>query len=89
MAKAHAMYSTFTTGEVTERLSGRVDLAKYKDSLATLENGVVLPHGGIKRRGGLNYVADVKAVITGAELVTNGTFDSNITGWTDKKVGSG
>ena len=89
MAKAHAMYSTFTTGEVTERLSGRVDLAKYKDSLATLENGIVLPHGGIKRRGGLNYVADVKAVTTGSELVTNGTFASNITGWTDKKVGTG
>jgi hypothetical protein len=89
MAKAHAMYSTFTTGEVTERLSGRVDLAKYKDSLATLENGIVLPHGGIKRRGGLNYVADVKAATTGSELVTNGTFTSDIASWTDKSVGSG
>lgn len=89
MAKAHAMYSSFTTGEITERLEGRVDLAKYKDSCKTLENGIVMPHGGIKRRGGMNYVADVKSVITGSELVTNGTFDSNITGWTNKSVGSG
>ena len=55
MAKAHAMYSSFTTGEITERLEGRVDLAKYKDSCKTLENGIVMPHGGIKRRGGLNW----------------------------------
>ena len=89
MAKAHAMYSSFTTGEITERLEGRVDLAKYKDSCKTLENGIVMPHGGIKRRGGLNYVADVKPTTTGSELVTNGTFDSNITGWTNKSVGSG
>lgn len=89
MAKAHAMYSSFTTGEITDRLEGRVDLAKYKDSCKTLENGIVMPHGGIKRRGGLNYVADVKPTVTGSELVTNGTFDSNITGWTDKSVGTG
>ena len=89
MAKAHAMYATFTTGEITERLEGRVDLAKYKDSLKTLENGIVMPHGGIKRRGGLQYVADVKAATSGSELVTNGTFASDISGWTDKSVGSG
>jgi hypothetical protein len=89
MAKAHAMYSSFTTGEISERLEGRVDLAKYKDSCKTLENGIVMPHGGIKRRGGLNYIADVKPVVTGSELVTNGTFTSDIASWTDKKVGSG
>jgi len=89
MAKAHAMYSSFTTGEISERLEGRVDLAKYKDSCKTLENGIVMPHGGIKRRGGLHYIADVKPVVTGSELVTNGTFTSDIASWTDKKVGSG
>ena len=89
MAKAHAMYSSFTTGEISERLEGRVDLAKYKDSCKTLENGIVMPHGGVKRRGGLHYIADVKPVVTGSELVTNGTFTSDIASWTDKKVGSG
>ena len=89
MAKSAAIISTFTAGEVTERLDGRTDLAKYKDSLKTLENGIVLPHGGIKSRGGFHFVADVKAVAAGSELGENGTFDSNITGWTDKSVGSG
>jgi len=89
MAKAHAMYSSFTTGEITPRLEGRVDLAKYKDSCRTLENTFVMPHGGAKRRGGLNYVADVKAVQTGSTLVSNGTFASDISGWTDKSVGTG
>ena len=89
MAKSASIISTFTAGEVTERLDGRTDLAKYKDSLKTLENGIVLPHGGIKSRGGFHFVADVKATAAGSELVTNGTFASDITGWTDKSVGSG
>jgi hypothetical protein len=61
MAKSASIISTFTAGEVTERLDGRTDLAKYKDSLKTLENGIVLPHGGIKSRGGFHYVADAKS----------------------------
>ena len=89
MAKAHAMYSSFTTGEITPRLEGRVDLGKYKDSCQVMENAFVMPHGGAKRRGGLNYVADVKAAATGSTLVTNGTFTSDISGWTDKSVSSG
>ena len=89
MAKSASILSSFTTGEITERLDGRTDLAKYKDSLKTLENGIVLPHGGIKSRGGFHYTADVKAIAAGSELITNGTFASNITGWTNKSVGSG
>jgi len=89
MSKSNSIYSAFTTGVITPRLEGRVDFAKYKDSLNVLENGIVLPHGGIKRRGGLNFVADVKALGDASELVTNGTFTSDISGWTDKSVGTG
>ena len=89
MAKSSSILSSFTAGEITERLDGRTDLAKYKDSLKTLENGIVLPHGGVKSRGGFHFTSDVKAIAAGSELVTNGTFASNITGWTNKSVGSG
>lgn len=61
MAKSSSIISTFTAGEVTDRLDGRVDLAKYKDSLKTLENAIVLPHGGFKSRGGFHYVANAKS----------------------------
>ena len=89
MAKSSSIISTFTAGEVTDRLDGRVDLAKYKDSLRTLENAIVLPHGGFKSRGGFHYVSDVKASTSGSELVSNGTFVTDLTGWTDSSVGTG
>jgi hypothetical protein len=89
MSKSNTIYSAFTTGVITPRLEGRVDFAKYKDSLKVLENAFVLPHGGAKRRGGLNFVSDVKMVAAGSELVTNGDFGSGISGWTDSSVGTG
>jgi len=69
MAKSASIISTFTAGEVTERLDGRTDLAKYKDSLKTLENGIVLPHGGIKSRGGFHFVAAAKSSANKIRLV--------------------
>ena len=89
MAKSFSIYTHFNTGEISDRLKGRVDLDKYKHGCETMENFYVLPEGGASRRGGIHYVADVKPTVTGSELMPNGTFASNITGWTDKTVGSG
>ena len=89
MSKSFSIYTHFNTGEISDRLKGRVDLDKYKHGCETLENFQVLPEGGARRRGGIHYVADVKPAATGSELMSNGTFASNITGWTDKSVGSG
>ena len=89
MSKSFSIYTHFNTGEISDRLKGRVDLDKYKHGCETMENFRVLPEGGAKRRGGIHYVADVKPTSTGSELMPNGTFASNITGWTDKSVGTG
>ena len=89
MSKSFSIYTHFNTGEISDRLKGRVDLDKYKHGCETMENFQVLPEGGARRRGGIHYVADVKPAATGSELMSNGTFASNITGWTDKSVGSG
>ena len=89
MSKSFSIYTHFNTGEISDRLKGRVDLDKYKHGCETMENFQVLPEGGAKRRGGIHYVADVKPTSTGSELMPNGTFASNITGWTDKSVGTG
>jgi hypothetical protein len=70
-------------------LHGRVDVNKYNNGLKTQKNAYSLPHGGVIRRGGFNYIAEAKGVASGSELVANGTFASNITGWTNKSVGSG
>ena len=89
MSKSFSIYTHFNTGEISDRLKGRVDLDKYKHGCETMENFQVLPEAGARRRGGIHYVADVKPTATGSELMSNGTFASNITGWTDKSVGSG
>jgi hypothetical protein len=41
-------------------LDGRVDLKDYYNAARTLENWLVLPHGGITRRPGTRFVAAVK-----------------------------
>src|SRR5216684_3718213 len=39
---------------------GRVDQDKYKHSAEIVQNMVVLPQGGLKRRPGTQYVADAQ-----------------------------
>lgn len=56
MARLRPIQMSFTNGEVSPRLYGRSDLAKYWNSLETLENFVILPYGGVTRRDGLHYV---------------------------------
>ncbi len=89
MAKVFPVQTNFTAGEFSPRLLGRVDVAKYSNALKTMENCFVLPHGGAKRRGGMHFIAHTKVTATGSEMMPNGTFASNITGWTDKSVGTG
>jgi len=59
----------FTSGEIAPRLFGRADLAKYWNSVETLENFVILPYGGVERRSGLHYVAAQKTETRKARLI--------------------
>ncbi|MGE4551610.1 MAG: hypothetical protein AB7D57_00765 [Desulfovibrionaceae bacterium] len=52
--------TSFTGGELSPRLAGRVDLAKYFSGCAVLENFLVWPHGGATRRSGLRFAAEAK-----------------------------
>ena len=123
MPRAAPIQTNFTAGELSPRLEGRVDLAKYFNGCSKLENMTVFPHGGATRRGGTKHIAATKnasetvklipfefstiqayilefgrqymrvfkdqgQVITGgAEKVTNGTFDADVSSWTG--IGSG
>ncbi len=57
---AKVILTNFTGGELSPKLKGRVDLAKYHNGCQTLENMIVLPYGGAMRRPGTYYVAEVK-----------------------------
>ena len=61
MARVAAQLTNFTAGELSPRLDGRVDLAKYPAGCATVENMVIYPHGAAARRPGTQYIAEVKS----------------------------
>lgn len=52
--------TNFTAGELSPRLQGRVDVSKYFNGLSTCRNFIVFAHGGVRRRPGLHFVAEVK-----------------------------
>ena len=60
MATVNALLTNFTAGELSPRLYGRVDLAKYQNGARTLKNFISLPQGGARRRGGTQFVAKTK-----------------------------
>jgi len=60
MARVAVQLTNFTGGELSPRLDGRNDLAKYASGCSTLENLVVYPHGSAARRPGTTFVSEVK-----------------------------
>lgn len=52
--------ANFTAGELSPRLRGRVDFQKYYNGLAECTNLVPFVHGGVTRRTGTVFVAEVK-----------------------------
>ena len=60
MARVAVQLTNFTGGELSPRLDGRNDIAKYNSGCKTLENMIVYPHGSASRRSGTQFVAEVK-----------------------------
>ena len=52
--------NAFNTGELSPRLLGRSDWQKYEQGCEILENFFPLVQGGVKRRPGTKYIANVK-----------------------------
>lgn len=48
---------SFSAGELSPKLYGRVDLQRYSSGVAIARNMVVLPEGGLQNRAGTRYVA--------------------------------
>jgi hypothetical protein len=69
MAKVNALVNSFTSGEVTPRIDARVDTTKYRTGLRTCHNFIVMPHGGVRKRGGTRFVAPCKEGATATRLV--------------------
>ena len=60
MARSAPALSTFTAGEISPRLEGRITIEKYREGLSDLTNMIVQPHGGVTRRPGTEFLGEVK-----------------------------
>jgi len=124
MPETSPLIPSGNAGELSERLSARLDFAKYPAGLETAVNIIPLSEGGEMRRAGTRYVAEVKSSSVKGRLkrfqfsttqpyqiemgeqafrfyrhqaqivvedtdgaITNGTFDSDVSGWTDNSTG--
>lgn len=56
MAKSRFIQSTFVSGALSPLLKGRIDLQQYYQGVETAKNVVIVPQGGLKRRGGTQYI---------------------------------
>jgi len=76
MAKATYIQTNFTAGELTPRMKGRPDVARYQNGAETIENAIVSVHGGAERRDGLRYVKEAK--LGGQRLVDVARYVFNV-----------
>ena len=67
--KSRVLSTAFNTGEVTPELFGRVDLEKVKHACGLARNFIVLPHGPLANRTGLQFVKEVKTSANFTRLV--------------------
>ena len=118
MAKLRPFQTNLTRGELSQFIYSRPDLGAYQNGAEILENVIVLPEGGVRRRSGLRVVTEVKDSnrptiliphirsqdlsyiveagayylrfykgnvpihdLAGAELITNGGFDTDLASW--------
>lgn len=60
MPRVTLMQTNFTAGEMSPRLLGRVDIARYSNGAKIIENAYPLVHGGVIRRPGSRFITAAK-----------------------------
>lgn len=60
VADVRRLLTNFSKGELSPLIEGRPDLAAYFEGGSTIENWTLLRQGGLERRYGFRYVAEVK-----------------------------
>lgn len=58
MSKAYTLQTAFNSGVLDTRLSGRVDVKQYYNGMSQGDNILCLPQGGVRRRPGMEFIAD-------------------------------
>src|SRR6266550_3105482 len=69
MARVRVIQNSLNCGEWSPLLEGRSDLAKYHSAAKTVENLICAKFGGVSRRPGTHFVAEVKASANKTRLI--------------------
>ena len=69
MARSAPAFSSFTAGEISPRMEGRITLDTYREGLADMTNLLVLPQGGVTRRPGTEFLGEIKNSALAARLI--------------------
>ncbi|WP_305986122.1 hypothetical protein [Roseibium sp. MMSF_3544] len=66
---SYHLQATFSRGELDPELIYRADLEFFRSSLAECRNFVTLKRGGLRRRGGTKFIAELKDSASGGWLI--------------------
>jgi hypothetical protein len=69
MSTVKGLSRSFSSGEITPELFGRIDLAKRQEGLARCRNFITLPHGPAINRPGTEFVREVKTSASATRLI--------------------
>lgn len=69
MARIDTQQTNFTAGELSRRMLGRTDIARYQNGAKTMRNCHPVVQGGAMRRDGLRYIRPAKPAAARAMLV--------------------
>ena len=69
MARSNAIFTNFSSGELSPFLHGRVDTERYQSGVKTCENFIIKAHGGAQRRSGTHFVSEVKTSANVTRLI--------------------
>lgn len=90
MARITTYKSNFTSGVLDPRLLARADITHYQNGMQTGENVVVVPHGGVRRRGGMLYVDAIPTAVAGdmqlAAFSYNSTDEQYLLVFADSRI---
>ena len=76
MAQTNVFKNNFTSGALDPRLHSRLDIAHYENGAETLDNVVVMPYGGLRRRGGLRSIYHLPIDSHGTAMLARFAYNS-------------
>lgn len=69
MSRAKVLQTNFTAGELSPKLYGRVDIARYQNGAKKVRDSLPQIYGGVRRRPGSLFVDEVKTSAKATRLI--------------------